>query len=551
MTRARWAAPLILALHTALVIPGIFANSATFDENFHLPAGVIYLARGYTHVSIAQPPLARALYALPVMAMRPVVPPDSLLRIGAERTLAESFVRLNASRYPRMVIVARFVGLALSLLLGWLIFGLASGICGEAAGLLALAAWAVFPDAVAQAGLAGMDLPTALSFLIVMIAFRALVRRPGIVTMLQLTLAFGVALLTRFSALQLIPILAALTVAARLGGKLQRPQFVFLSLVVAAVGGVLLLDLGYLGQVSFLPMGQRATISRAFHDWALRLPWLRLPLPDAYVAGLDYLRDITESRKTVYLLGTSFDHSLVQYFPIALAFKWPLGLLALILARLWFAFRAPARNGWDEACLLVPAGAVLLIAMASDLDYGVRYLLPAVPFLCVWASGLMARASARPGLRVPSPHWARMAVALVAVEAAECAFATPWQLAFFNVLAGGHGDRIVNDSNVDWGQGLIALRSEMKRRGIRRIHLAYHGTTDPAIYGIDYLPFTGGAAGKESDWLAASSYYFVGLPQRMITPEGDTPFLAIDFSTWSTLTPVARPARCMYLFRLR
>ena len=35
---------------------------------------------------------------------------------------------------------------------------------------------------------------------------------------------------------------------------------------------------------------------------------------------------------------------------------------------------------------------------------------------------------------------------------------------------------------------LIALRDEMRRLGIRRIHLAYHGTTDPARYGNFLLP---------------------------------------------------------------
>ena len=55
----------------------------------------------------------------------------------------------------------------------------------------------------------------------------------------------------------------------------------------------------------------------------------------------------------------------------------------------------------------------------------------------------------------------------------------------------------MNDSNVDWGQGLIALRDEMERRGIKRIHLSYHGTTDPAVYGIDYVPYLADAGAGE------------------------------------------------------
>jgi len=109
----------------------------------------------------------------------------------------------------------------------------------------------------------------------------------------------------------------------------------------------------------------------------------------------------------------------------------------------------------------------------------------------------------------------------------------------------------VNDSNVDWGQGLIALRDELKRRGIGRVHLAYHGTTDPAVYGIDYVPYMGGTPGTESDWLAVSSYFFVGQTQRMMTSRGRTPPLCIDFRPLWGVRPAARPADCIYLFPLR
>jgi hypothetical protein len=142
-------------------------------------------------------------------------------------------------------------------------------------------------------------------------------------------------------------------------------------------------------------------------------------------------------------------------------------------------------------------------------------------------------------------------VILVAAQAIECAAATPWQLSHFNVFAGDHGDRIVNDSSVDWGQGLIALRDEMVKRGIRRIHLTYHGTTDPALYGIDYEPYLGGNPDSSSDWIAISSYYMVGLSQRMVTPHGDTESIRIDFRPFWSRTPDAMPAHCMYLYRLR
>ena len=147
---------------------------------------------------------------------------------------------------------------------------------------------------------------------------------------------------------------------------------------------------------------------------------------------------------------------------------------------------------------------------------------------------------------------ARGAIALAVLVAIESVSASPWQLSFFNRLAGGPGGgyRILNDSNVDWGQGLIALRAEMKRLHLGRIHLAYHGTTDPAIYGIDYVPYFGGKPGPESDWLAVSSYYFVGLTQRMMTTRGRTGPVTINFARLSQQRPVATIAGCIYLFRI-
>jgi hypothetical protein len=248
------------------------------------------------------------------------------------------------------------------------------------------------------------------------------------------------------------------------------------------------------------------------------------------------------------------------YFPVALLAKWPLGfLLALGVRAAGVArWRPPRRRLADDAFLLVPAASYLAVGMLlANLCIGVRYVLPILPFLCVWCGGLIDRrarggAVSAPVARRHARRRVFLAVGLASLVAIETALAAPWYLAFFNRAVGGpgRGDRIVNDSNVDWGQGLIALRDELARRGIGRVHLAYHGTVDPALYGIDYLPLLGGAPGPESEWLAVSSYFYVGLSQRLMTREGRTPFTRYDFSRMRSLAPVARPAHCMYLFRL-
>jgi hypothetical protein len=265
------------------------------------------------------------------------------------------------------------------------------------------------------------------------------------------------------------------------------------------------------------------------------------------VGGFDRQSVESQAKQTPsYLLGRIHDEAPLAYFPIALAVKWPLGFLAGLAA---LAVAMALRRVRTRRLMWPFAQAILFLVIGmfiGRLGIGIRYLFPMVPALAV-ALGALHSSRIRAG-------WRRAAVALAAVQAIEAGAHAPWHLSFYNVLAGGpaRGQWIVNDSNVDWGQGLIALRDDLAKRGIARVHLAYHGTTDPAIYGIDYSPYRGGNPGPESDWLAVSSYYFVGLSQRMMLHEGRTAeSIQLDFRPLWPREPEARPAGAMLLFRLR
>ena len=547
----------LIALHLALVIWGIARNSVTFDENFHLPAGIAIVARRDFSVSVAQPPLIKSACALAALAAGARVPPAQGLPTNAEYGAGADFERANADRYTRVFVAARLVVAALSVVLALLVWRWARRLYGARGAALALAAYAFAPEALAHAGIVGMDLPTALGCSAALYSFWRFARFGEWRWWAATALATGLTLLTRFSAIQLAPPFLLLAALGAARGRLRRPGRVWVGLALLPVAALVLLNAAYLGRTSLAPLSVWHFRSAAFQHLQHAWPGLRLPLPDACVLGLDYLSTLrAESNPYTYLLGHAARRTYWYYVPFALLIKWPLGFLGLLLARAGFGVwsRPGPRRAWHDAFLLIPAAVFLLIAMfVARLDVGIRYLLPLVPLLCVWIGGLVPHparivASRRGALR----GWALAALLLVAAEAVESLSAAPYPLSFFNRLAGSRPDRLINDSNVDWGQGLIALRDELRRRGIARVHLAYHGTTDPALYGIDYLPYLGGTPGAGSDWLAVSSYYFVGLPQRMVIPGGRTPApMALDFHALWNVPPVARPARCMYLFRLR
>jgi len=541
--------PALLALHFSLLVWVASRNSLTFDEAFHVPAGMVALARADFSTSYAQPPLARAWYGAFALAAGARLPDVKSEVPGGERGLARAFLAANATRLTRVLVVTRLAAALLSVLLGLLIWRTARRWYGRTGGLLALAIWTFSPEALAHGALVGTDLPTAFVFFGGGLAGAAWLRtgrwRDWAVAALWVAAAF----LVRFSAVQLVVSLAVLAGVLALSRRLRRPRAALIGLALLPLVALLALDAGDLFQGIGSPLGRVVFHSTTFQHLGRALPWLPTPLAVPALWGLDEITFLAQpGLKSSYLLGRVLWTHAWAYFPVAVAVKWPLGLLALIVLRAVHVARG-ARRAVREWTLLVPTAVVLLWSMASNLDYGVRYLLPMLPFLCVWAGGLAAPAFARRRAR----GWAIAAALCVAAEAAESLPALPFPLAFFNVFAGGpgRGDRIVNDSNVDWGQGLIALREEMARRGIRRIHLAYHGMVDPALYGIDEVPFRGGMPGPESDYFAVSSYFFVGLTARIVGPTGDTAPLAFDLHALDPASALARPAGCMYLFKLR
>jgi hypothetical protein len=122
----------------------------------------------------------------------------------------------------------------------------------------------------------------------------------------------------------------------------------------------------------------------------------------------------------------------------------------------------------------------------------------------------------------------RWAGVLIFILIAETLHVAPNFLTFFNVLAGGpqRGQTILNDSNFDWGTGLLALRDWMRDHHVEKVQLGYFGRVDPAIYGIKYdlLTEISGAP-----FVAISSHYVVGLPYRLPGPNGPSGMISLPF----------------------
>jgi hypothetical protein len=157
-------------------------------------------------------------------------------------------------------------------------------------------------------------------------------------------------------------------------------------------------------------------------------------LPQAWLNGLLYTYQSALMRQT-YLLG---DYSMTgwwYYFPVAMLTKAPLALIAACLVALIvsaMAIRAlgwrPTLATWTAACLIIPPALFLGSAMRSNLNLGLRHILPVYPFIYL-AIGLAVAYAWRHRRR--ATKW--IAGALALLLAVETLSAFPDYLAYFNV----------------------------------------------------------------------------------------------------------------------
>ena len=196
----------------------------------------------------------------------------------------------------------------------------------------------------------------------------------------------------------------------------------------------------------------------------------------AYVAGLLWVRASSVPGERInYFLGVASGTGSFFYFPAALALKLTtalvLGLVAAaVAAGVALARRVPSRRRRLRllaARSLLPAflgGAYLGAAMLSNVNIGVRHVLPSVPLFLVAAAGVLRTLAPR---RVRVPACAAV-VLLAGVEAA--AFAGR-EVPFGNLVAGGPAGlrRVLSDSNVDWGERLGSVFERASRGDLGRV----------------------------------------------------------------------------------
>ncbi|MGW3115287.1 phospholipid carrier-dependent glycosyltransferase [Streptomyces sp. NPDC001091] len=467
---------LLLGQMAAAMVTTAVRQTPTIDEPVYVVTATDYLREHRVRYNAEHPPLGKLLIAAGVAVADPHYDPDTP---GTQGDAGRHLLYESGNDPWRLMLWARLPVIALTLLCGLVVFAFARDVAGRAAGLVALALYAFFPDVIAHGSLATLDLPmTAFLLTSVWLLWRARSRPRPYLPLAGA--ALGAAVATKMSALPAIPLLMALAAwsvwHARAGaGRRRRARS-----ALAGAGTVLLVALAvvwatYLAvdpRLGFAPAepvpplaGKRALVSGL------------LPLPPAYGAGLRMQFALEYYPWDGFLFGRVYSGALWYYLPVALLVKTPLGLLALGAAGVVTVLAVP-RLRPAAVYLLVPPALLLAVAMTGARDFGTRYALFVPVFLALAGSCVT----------VWRRRWAgALAGVLVLWVAVSSLRAFPYYLPYANEGFGGPArtHELLHDSNVDWGQDLGALADRLRERyPHERVWLVYKGSGVPSYYGI-------------------------------------------------------------------
>ncbi|HYC58118.1 MAG TPA: glycosyltransferase family 39 protein [Thermoanaerobaculia bacterium] len=431
---------LALALFVATIAVAVLAvgsmreDSATADEAAHIAAGLLKVREGRIDVYSTQTPLIEMLIATP-LAMNGYRVPEVWERYGNRPWVAGELVLHRAGydsqrilRMARLPVIAMLIALCFAV---WAFVRDATGNDVAAIGGFVLTGFC--PTLLAHGRLATVDMGVTLFGFVATWLLLRLLRAPSV----PLAILFGVAV--------------ACTLAAKVSGALFVPFFVIVvvmwwrrgrqrhqpartpALLVAIITCIVVFAAIYLGHPEMYLDQVRAV--RSFYTGN--------PLPQ-------------------FLLGEFSQEGWPHYYLVAMAVKTPLPALMLLAIGL-------SRTRKFEAVLCV-LFAVLFMAVSafSSLNLGIRHILPIYPFL--YAACAISLAVASRKLQIT-------AGVLVVAHALSAVIAYPSYISYFNPLIGSHrnADRVLIDSNLDWGQDLRRLATWARLNDVEQLRVHYFG----------------------------------------------------------------------------
>lgn len=447
----------------------------TYDEAYHIGAGVAYVKTRDFRLNPEHPPLVKLWVGAYLSLFEfNLSPYRKLVDKVDERQFVENDV-YNSNDHDLIQSRARTAMFALN---GLLIFGFALAVWRVFGDVIAIAATgflAIDPTVAAHMPVVMTDLPVALlSGTAVLLAVQAF-RTWKSLDLFIAAIAIGFALSSKHSAILMFIVVAVIgsvmallwprNIAAAI--RLKR----FASVCVVLIAGILVLWGTYFFQYWESPAAHDDQFNRPLSEKIadVKSPLYRAGLnlmadgylfPRSYTWGMaDTIRAGAEGRiGDAFVMGKLYYGSAPWFFaPLMIAVKLPLGLLLLVIVGAGFlvARRVPSEFIPPILGLALLAAIVIFFVIRGSSYGGIRHLLPVYPFLAILAS-LVVYYRSKVRSHVTGVV---LAVGLIASLALAVPVMRPWE--YFNEIAGGteNAHKYFDGEGVDLYQRTNELRT--------------------------------------------------------------------------------------------
>jgi 4-amino-4-deoxy-L-arabinose transferase-like glycosyltransferase len=470
-----------------LILCGVFVaesscfirtQSLTYDEPVHIAAGQDAWRNHRFQMWNDHPPLARLWCALPLLN------PKWQIHVYG---LPDGFRADQVNPDPQALAWrARAMNVLLGLALGLLLWKTGREMFSAGAATLALALFVISPAVIAHFSLATTDGVATLFIFVTAVFLLRWRARPSLVNTACFGVLLGLLLLSKFSTPVMfgMALLWMLVLSPR--GIVVKPwHWNWGKALIALLIALMTVWAGYFFHTSRLTLRNHELTTtfpnrppvvyqgvKSNHEFSVPVP------AGEYLEGLRNLIRHNRFGQISFFLGRVSRRGFKTYFPVVIFFKWPIVVLAIFATAAILANRKLIRlpSGW-WVTMSFPI-VYFAFAIFSRFDIGDRHVLPIYPFMLLVAGGLWEFAKTHRVL-------ARVVIVALFLQAADTLRYAPDYLSYFNpYVPPTVSYKLLTDSNLDWGQGLLALQKYQRAHSNQQISLAYFGSVDPRVYGI-------------------------------------------------------------------
>lgn len=497
---ANFIAIALLAVMAVLLVSSVRQQSQTFDESTHLFAGFENWKHGDFGVNPEHPPLVKEFAALPLLPMGLHEPPALPIPFFKAQNFINGAQFLYAGNADAVLLRGRVMVALLSLALGLLVFLAAKEMFNPLAAVFALFLFVFEPNLLANGALITTDMGLSLFLFASVYAFYRYCKAPSPSRLALCAIVTGLAFLSKHSGVLVIPTLVLLAIVDFLlptanstsaqdrGRHLRR---LALALITISVVSYVILWAGYgfryaarPGALQMMPglEAYAAGLTHPLQHSAILFLARHHLLPESYLYGwVDVL--LIPGRAPTFLFGHVYSDGRWFFYPAVFLVKTTVTLLMLLI--LVPIARISGRRR-EIFFLTVPIVFFTLTAITSQINLGVRHILPIYAFCIVLAAAAAAWLFNRSLV-------GKVAVAgLLLFTLISSLRSYPNFLAYSNELFGGPPQtyRYTADANADWGQGLKWTKTYLDQHPDANCWFDYHGNpfVNPAYYGISCKP---------------------------------------------------------------